>query len=138
MRVMPGTYSPNEKRLSTASVVVDYEAAFQAGVSLHGSSDAMREYVEAMETRRFQAHSARVAGARKSGAVTRPFDGKVWKPFPICSHCPRPWVGRAVTRGGMGIPLCWVLEDVPASSSLQTQAHSCLVRRAPETSRRHI
>lgn len=105
MRVIPGTYSPNEKKVGVPSVLVDYESALRAGVSRHGSLSAMHEYVANMEARKLQAYNARLAAVQQSGSVTRrmrqprasdPFDGQSGNPFRFVAIVRVPWLSRAL------------------------------------------
>jgi hypothetical protein len=105
MRVICGTYSPNEKRISAPSVLVDYESALHAGISLHGSLSAMQKYVADMEAQKLQAYSARVAAMKRSGSITRrmrqpltsdPFDGQSGNPFRFVAIVNVPWLNRSL------------------------------------------
>ncbi|KAJ2985879.1 hypothetical protein NUW58_g5298 [Xylaria curta] len=51
MKAIPGTYSPNEKKVAKCTLV-DYESALHAGVALHGSLDAMLKRVSDAEVMR--------------------------------------------------------------------------------------
>lgn len=63
MRAMPGTYSPNEKKIARQCVLVDYESGLNAGIALHGSLSAMDKYVSDMEVQGPEAYHA------KSGSI---------------------------------------------------------------------
>lgn len=105
MRVICGTYSPNMKKVRAPSVLVDYESALHAGVSLHGSLSAMHKYVEDMETHRLQAYSMRVAALQQSGSTIRrmrqpltsdPFDGRSGNPFRFVAIVHVSWLNRSL------------------------------------------
>ncbi|OTB03205.1 hypothetical protein M426DRAFT_181004 [Hypoxylon sp. CI-4A] len=104
MRVIPGTYSPNEKKV-TQSVLVDYESALRAGVELHGSLSAMHKYVSDMEVQKVQAYHVKLAAAQQSGSITRhtrqplladPIDGRSGNPFRFAAIVRVPWLNRAL------------------------------------------
>ncbi|EHK41176.1 uncharacterized protein TrAtP1_004603 [Trichoderma atroviride] len=97
MRVMPGIYSPNERK-AEQSVLVDYESALCAGVTFHGSLDAMEKYV-------FHKEDQKVTAALKSGAIacripppylTDPYDGQSGNPLRFVAIVRVPWLNRAL------------------------------------------
>ncbi|KAL9625317.1 MAG: hypothetical protein Q9160_000380 [Pyrenula sp. 1 TL-2023] len=104
MRVIRGTYSPNEKRVCAPSVLVDYESALHAGISLHGSVSAMLKYVADMKTQKLDKYNTRMAAVRRSGSITRrtrqpqtsdPFDGQSGNPFRFVAIVRVPWLNRS-------------------------------------------
>ncbi|OAA41891.1 hypothetical protein BBO_05250 [Beauveria brongniartii RCEF 3172] len=78
MRAVPGIYSPNEKKIATRMALVDYEAARQAGIALHGSLTALKRRV------------------RDSGNESKadPFDGKSGNPLRFAAIVQLPWLNR--------------------------------------------
>ena len=104
MRVICGIYSPNEKRVGAPSVLVDYESALDAGISLHGSLRAMQKYVADMEAQKLQAYNARVSAAAAASITCRmrqpttsdPFDGKSGNPFRFVAIVNVPWLNRSL------------------------------------------
>lgn len=83
MRSIPGTYSPNEKKRVKRLRLVDFKSAYQAGVNLHGSSDAMKRYVADLaiqKLREFEKRSSQTRVARRP-PVEQPFDGKSENPL---------------------------------------------------------
>ncbi|KAI0190834.1 hypothetical protein F4808DRAFT_398638 [Astrocystis sublimbata] len=65
MRVIPGLYSPNEKKVSRC-VLVDYESTRSAGIEAHGSASAMDKFVLDLETQKLEEFEARKAEAHAS------------------------------------------------------------------------
>ncbi|KAH8680724.1 hypothetical protein BX600DRAFT_428707 [Xylariales sp. PMI_506] len=115
MKAIRGTYSPNEKAVRAPSVLVDYESALHAGISLHGSVSAMRKYVADVEAQKLEEYEAKVAAVQKSGSITRrvrqlqtsdPYDGQSGNPFRFVAIVQIPWLNRS--SGGMGLSLRWV------------------------------
>ncbi|KAF2962981.1 hypothetical protein GQX73_g10596 [Xylaria multiplex] len=66
MRVIPGTYSPNEKK-TPQCILVDCKSALTAGITAHGSIRAMDTFVSDLKTQRFEEYIARKAAARNLG-----------------------------------------------------------------------
>ncbi|KAI9163462.1 hypothetical protein HJFPF1_05076 [Paramyrothecium foliicola] len=90
MKVIPGIYSPNEKKVRAPSVLVDYESAFHAGVLVHGSLGAMYSFAAKAEARKLQAYKTRLEVAQQFEPATRcirrprnpdPFDAESGNPF---------------------------------------------------------
>jgi len=103
MRAIPGTYSPNERRVHAPSVLVDYESALHAGISLHGSLSAMQKYVADMEAQKVQAYNAKAAMLQRSGFMqgrmrqprtSDPFDGQSGNPFRFVAIVHVPYLNR--------------------------------------------
>ncbi|KAM0483172.1 hypothetical protein ACHAPX_002620 [Trichoderma viride] len=69
LRVIPGIYSPNEKK-AAQFILVDYESALCAGVAFHGSFNAMKNYVSHKEVQK-------VKGALKSGYISHAVYGNL-------------------------------------------------------------
>ncbi|GAW24919.1 hypothetical protein ANO14919_145150 [Xylariales sp. No.14919] len=66
MRVIPGTYSPNEKKVARC-ILVDYESARIAGITAHGSISAMTRFVSDLQTQKDEKYNARKAAALSLG-----------------------------------------------------------------------
>lgn len=69
LRVIPGIYSPNEKK-AVQFILVDYESALCAGVAFHGSFNAMKNYVSHKEVQK-------VKRAPKSGYISHAVYGNL-------------------------------------------------------------
>lgn len=85
MRVMPGIYSPNDKK-AKRSVLGDYESALCAGVTFHGPFNAVENYMLHMKDQKMMA-------ALRSGAIARripppyltdPYDEQLGNPLRLC------------------------------------------------------
>ncbi|KAK5997052.1 hypothetical protein PT974_02403 [Cladobotryum mycophilum] len=110
MSAIPGIYSPNEKK-ATRCVLVDYDSARCAGISLYGSLEAMENYVSDRAEQKHQEYLGKVAAAHESGSSTRhlrtppamdPFDGCSGNPHRFVAITRVPWlneVSREVERG---------------------------------------
>ncbi|KAF2135474.1 uncharacterized protein K452DRAFT_293187 [Aplosporella prunicola CBS 121167] len=72
MRSITGIYSPNEKKSHRRLCLVDFETAFQAGIELHGSQEAMERCISssAQEGAGSTTHWGRRTRTKE------PFDGK--------------------------------------------------------------
>jgi hypothetical protein len=125
MRVIPGTYSLNEKKVAQ-SVLADYASALRAGVALHGSLSAMRKYVLDMESQRLQDYRAKIAAAQQSGPITRrmrrpwaadPFDGQSGNAFRFVAIVRVPWLSR-VSR-----EMEWGFHCVACAKSSRSHLH---------------
>lgn len=134
MRVIPGIYSPNEKK-ANETTLVDYESAFDAGIARHGSSGAVDEFVAAVAAKKLQAHRMRVLQAQQSGSSRRtrmppvadPFDMKSANPLRFVAIVRVPWLNRTSQDGvewgfycvGCGrssdFPLHWRRQFTPES-----------------------
>ncbi|KAI5859492.1 hypothetical protein GGS23DRAFT_585652 [Durotheca rogersii] len=104
MRVIHGTYSGRRKKFCGPSVLVDYESALHAGISLHGSLSAMQQYVAGIEAQKLQAYQVRVAGVPQTGSVTRrvrrpptsdPIDSESENPFRFVAVAKVPWLNKS-------------------------------------------
>jgi hypothetical protein len=112
MRVIPGIYSPNERKIApSVSVLVDYESALHAGCALHGSSAAMHQYVSDRNNRDRRAYFTKMAAARDSGSPTGhirrpplgdPFDGRSGNPLRFAAIVPVPWLSRSSHQAEWG------------------------------------
>ncbi|KAL8282572.1 hypothetical protein RB597_010007 [Gaeumannomyces tritici] len=90
MKAVPGTYSPNRKKISESVTLVDHEHARLAGINLHGSLAAIEQYVsqkqaqmlEAYNTRQMERNSSdRPVRARRRPPALDPFDGQSGNPY---------------------------------------------------------
>jgi hypothetical protein len=106
MRAIVGIYSPNEKKVKTPSILVDYESALRSGMELHGSSDAMNRYVADREVEKLQSYNVRVAAMQQSGSTacrirqprtSDPFDGQSGNAFRYVAIVRLPWL-RAISH----------------------------------------
>lgn len=97
MRVMPGIYSPNEKK-ALECVLVDYKSARCAGIAFHGSLDAMEKYVSHKKDQK-------ITAALNSGAIARripppyrtyPYDEQSGNPRRFVAIVRVPWLNRAL------------------------------------------
>ena len=102
MKVIPGIYSPNEKK-AARSVLVDYDSALNAAVRYHGSIDTMRAYVSRRETQDLEAYHERLAVSRDSPSTrarrhrprtTDPFDGQSGNPLRFVASSCTPWFDK--------------------------------------------
>lgn len=96
MRVVPGVYSPNEKK-AAKSILVDYQSCVDAGVALHGSLSTMRKYVSDMEARKLQERHRRHRQAGSSRSQPRaagPVDGRSGNPLRFVAIIRMPWLNR--------------------------------------------
>ncbi|KAI5465235.1 hypothetical protein BGZ63DRAFT_478851 [Mariannaea sp. PMI_226] len=102
MRVIPGIYSPNEKR-AKSSVLVDYQSAQDAGISRYGSLITMHEYVADVEAKRLDAYERALEAQlhrpntrrRQGPRATDSFDGHSGNPFRFVAIVRVPWLNRA-------------------------------------------
>jgi hypothetical protein len=76
MRSIPGTYSPNQKKVRTHLALVDSDCARRAGITLHGSVSAMEQYVSSM-------------------AAQDAFDGKSGNPLRFMAIVRIPWLNKS-------------------------------------------
>ncbi|KAH8725641.1 hypothetical protein GQ44DRAFT_739461 [Phaeosphaeriaceae sp. PMI808] len=92
MTSIPGTYSPNERKRHERPALVDSESAYRAGITFHGSSIAMKQYVSNTLAQKLQDFNRRAsqATAEESGSSTHrlrrpqtkePFDGRSRNPM---------------------------------------------------------
>lgn len=96
MRVVPGIYSPNEKK-AAKSTLVDYESCLDTAIALHGSLTAMRKYVSDMEARKLpglwtgglEARSDTVRPLRAA-----PIDGRSGNPLRFVAIVRMPWLNK--------------------------------------------
>ncbi|OAQ73806.2 F-box domain-containing protein [Pochonia chlamydosporia 170] len=79
MTVIPGIYSPNEKK-APKRVLVDYEASLYAGIKLHGSRNAMNQYIADREAE-LATRQSTSTGRRRRVPVADHFDGESGNPF---------------------------------------------------------
>ncbi|KID86156.1 F-box domain-containing protein [Metarhizium guizhouense ARSEF 977] len=134
MRVIPGIYSPNEKK-ATKTTLVDYESAFDAGIARHGSLGAMDEFVAGVAAKKLQAYGRRVIQAQQSGSSRRtrmpplvdPFDASSGNPLRFVAIVRVPWLNRTSQDGvewgfycvgcarSIDFPLHWRRQFTPAS-----------------------
>ncbi|RSL54808.1 hypothetical protein CEP54_009685 [Fusarium duplospermum] len=80
MRVVPGIYSPNEKK-AVKSILVDYKSCLDTAVALHGSMSAMRKYVSDMEARKPRAAGQQAGSDRVQPLQAGHIDGRSGNPF---------------------------------------------------------
>ena len=76
MKSIPGTYSPNQKKVRAHIALVDSDCARRAGIMLHGSVSAMEQYVSGM-------------------AFRDPFDGKSGNPLRFMAIVRTPWLNKS-------------------------------------------
>ncbi|KAI1399366.1 hypothetical protein F4819DRAFT_420819 [Hypoxylon fuscum] len=108
MRVLPGLYSPSRKK-ATPLVLVDYESALNAGISLHGSLSNMQQYVEHKKAQDDQAYAEKVAAARLRGSIRQPhrsvteaFDAHAFNPLRFVVIVRVPWFNTALREEDWG------------------------------------
>ncbi len=76
MKSIPGTYSPNQKKVRAHLALVDFDCARRAGITLHGSVSAMEQYVSSV-------------------AAQDPFDGKSGNPLRFMAIVRTPWLNKS-------------------------------------------
>ncbi|CAH0019344.1 unnamed protein product [Clonostachys rhizophaga] len=76
-----GRYSPEKEKLQNKQILVDYDAAREAGIARHGSREGMEAYVAAARGR---------AGRRRG-----PPDGKAGNPLRFAAVVRLPWYDEA-------------------------------------------
>lgn len=111
MMVVPGTYSPNRKKIASSATLVDYEHARLAGINLHGSLGAMEEYVSQAQARGLEAYRTRLAEQKSDSGNRRPrrppaldpVDGKSGNPHRFAAIARVPWLDRASRRVEHGL-----------------------------------
>ena len=103
---LPGTYSPNVKKVPKRVSLVDSESASHAGIALHGSLEAMEKYVADQTNQKILQYKERLSYAAQYGfgtkmSIPRPpmtediFDGKSGNPFRFMAVVRMPWLDRA-------------------------------------------
>ncbi|KAK3333802.1 hypothetical protein B0T19DRAFT_419186 [Cercophora scortea] len=107
MKTVPGTYSPNRKKILKSDTLVDHECARLAGINLYGSLAAMEQSVLQKQARMLEAYNARQTGRDSSGRPVRarrrppaldPFDGQSGNPHRFVAIARVPWLDRASRR----------------------------------------
>lgn len=106
-----GLYSPNEKKLKGGILLVDHDAARQAGIDLYGSATLMEEYVSGKEAERQREYEEKLRRVRTSdagqGSIRRPagepFDGRSGNPARFASVNRIPWIDKATRQVEWGI-----------------------------------
>ena len=76
MNTIPGTYSPNQKKVRAHLALVDSDCARRAGIAMHGSVSAMEQCVSSM-------------------AAQDPFDGKSGNPLRFMVIVRTPWLNKS-------------------------------------------
>jgi hypothetical protein len=76
MKSIPGTYSPNRKKVRAQLTLVDSDCARRAGIMLHGSVSAMEQYVS-------------------SKAAKDPFNGRSGNPLRFMAIVRTPWLNKS-------------------------------------------
>jgi hypothetical protein len=76
MKSIPGTYSPNEKKVCAHIALVDSDCARRAGITLHGSVSVMEQHVSSI-------------------AAQDPFDGKSGNPLRFMAIVRTPWLNKS-------------------------------------------
>lgn len=76
MKSIPGTYSPNQKKVRAHITLVDSDCARRAGIMLHGSVSAMEQDVSSM-------------------AAQDPVDGKSGNPLRFMAIVRAPWLNKS-------------------------------------------
>ncbi|CZR48372.1 uncharacterized protein FPRO_12982 [Fusarium proliferatum ET1] len=102
LRVIPGTYSPNEKK-ANETFLVDYEAALNWAVAHHGSLDAMHTYVTNQNAKRQEDYERRLMQAQQGEGPRHirkpptgdPYDGRSGNPFRFVAIVSAPWLDRS-------------------------------------------
>lgn len=81
LKSFPGRYSPRGIKCRRREILIDYAAARQAGIAVHGSASSMEEYASEMASKRLDAYNAKLSLGRTNGTNLRPprsedpFDG---------------------------------------------------------------
>ena len=110
MRILPGVYSPNEKK-AAPSVLIDYESALRAGIALHGSLSDMQHFVERMRAQKDQERTKRLLAARVTGSRQLPrrswtqagsFDGHAGNPLRFVAIVRVPWLNTTLQEEDWG------------------------------------
>lgn len=100
MKSLPGTYSIKRRIRRDQLKLVDYESARNSGIKLHGSLDAMEEYVSNLSRQKAEMLQERNS-ATSSGSVSRrpptvaPFDGQAGNPLRFMAIIKIPWLNRS-------------------------------------------
>ena len=97
MRSIPGTYSPHRQQCNKRLALVDSESAYQAGITLHGSLIAMRQYVSDIAAQKLRES---VEGLLRGSTPRRPrtediFDGLSGDGLRFVAIIRTPWFNRA-------------------------------------------
>ncbi|KAJ5374294.1 hypothetical protein N7517_006300 [Penicillium concentricum] len=66
-KTIPGRYSSGGIKCRRQLTLIDHSAAREAGIIVHGSSTAMKEYASGSLTNRIQAHQSRNAQSTRRG-----------------------------------------------------------------------
>lgn len=67
MKSIPGTYSQDKCQDTKRHNLVDYESAYQAGISIHGSPIAMARYADAQRAQRHQQYKENASQSQSAG-----------------------------------------------------------------------
>ncbi|KAL9129168.1 MAG: hypothetical protein Q9217_002308 [Psora testacea] len=105
MRSMAGAYSPNVRVCREQLALVDPESAYQAGIAVHKSLDAMKQYVSDIAAQKLREYHERESLAKSKGHVStlrrlrRPqtedsFDGGLRNPMRFMAIVRMPWLHR--------------------------------------------
>jgi hypothetical protein len=111
MLTREGVYSPNERKLKGGTLLVDHEAARQAGIDLHGSAALMEEYVSGKAVQRQREYEEKLRRVRTDdtgqGSIRRPagepFDGRSGNPIRFASVNRIPWIDKVTRQVEWGV-----------------------------------
>lgn len=117
MRSVPGsygTYSLNGKKVRNRVALVDRESVYHAGIALHGSLNAMEQYVANKADHELQKYNKRLsrAAAAEGLGLTAPcprrlgtgdvFDGLAGNPMRFLAIVRMPWFNKASQKPEWG------------------------------------
>lgn len=96
MRSMPGTYSAQRFFVSEKILLIDREAAHQAGIDLYGSSVAMESYTALVLTRKQREYTKRAVKDRRARRPEPedPHDSHEENPLRFMAIFRTPWLKK--------------------------------------------
>ncbi|KAF1989194.1 hypothetical protein K402DRAFT_411230 [Aulographum hederae CBS 113979] len=95
MRSLTGIYSPNEKKVTISQTLIDYQVAYQAGLSFHGSATAVGRQLE-------EEHNQYMRGVKRLRKADEPFDGLSGNPLRFMAITRAPVFNRNTQQAEWG------------------------------------
>lgn len=111
MRTREGVYSPDEKKLEGNMMLLDHDAACEAGVDMFGSTASMEEQVSGSALQRWRDYEERLRRASVSfnvrgiigRPVVEPFDGQSANPLRFACVTRVPWIDKGIRDVEWGV-----------------------------------
>ncbi|KXN82004.1 hypothetical protein AN958_03302 [Leucoagaricus sp. SymC.cos] len=96
MKSIPGLYTPRQEKVCERRNLVDPESARNTGIALHGSVQAMEQFVLQVAVKRLQAYDerAKIIARPRRPRTEDPFDAKTRNPSRFMAIVKAPWLDR--------------------------------------------